>query len=143
MSIHTAHLCFMFGTVPHFLLADRPWVSAGWEDRFSSSTQQSSSLTGTPSAQQRSGWMNTSSTTMRLGHLPLGSRLAGKLHLNLSRRALVSPLLARNRVWIFSGTECGKQRCSEWPACQGGCSLSVWLTRFASNSLYFPPSNPT
>ena len=97
---------------------------------------------GTPSAQQRCGWMNTSSTTMRPGHLPLGSHLEGKLPLNLGRKALVSPLLARNSFWIFSGAKCGKQRCSEWLACQGGCSLSVWLTRFASNSLYFSPSNP-
>lgn len=40
---------------------------------------------------------------MRPGHLPLGSHLEGKLPPNLSRRALVSPLLARSRFWIFFG----------------------------------------
>lgn len=64
---------------------------------------------GTPSAQQRCGWMNTSSTTMRPDHLPLGSRLEGKLPPDLGRRALVSPLLERNSFWIFCEAKCGKQ----------------------------------
>lgn len=74
-------LCFVFGTVPHYPLADEPWVPAPWEGMFCSraSPQHLLPRAGTPSAQQRCGWTSTSSTTMRPGPQLLASPLEGKL----------------------------------------------------------------
>lgn len=55
---------------------------------------------------------------MRPDHLPLGSHLEGKLPPNLSRRALISPLLGRNSFGSSLGLSVGN-----------GDALNGWLAR--------------
>lgn len=107
------------------------------------SKASSCSHVGTLSAQQRCGWMSTSSITMKPGHQPLASHMEGKLLSNLTRRTLVSHLLARSSYWIFSGSECGRETEMLWIAGLPAVLQLKYLTnRFASNSLRFSPSNP-
>lgn len=57
-----------------------------------------------PNVQQKCGWMNTNSTTMRLGHLPLESRLEGKRPKANTEHSLKPPLrlhwMVADNIWL-------------------------------------------